>query len=1001
MTARRSRIRKPVTVHPTAPELPFALAQLETKASAKAAGDLLVTSWNKEAERVTGIRAREILGKPLSRFLKSGFEPLIHPGPSKRSSGNHTKSSPHSIDLQFKNIKHPLRASWYNTGPVHSVILSDPGVAESIQPGLEISSQLLDALADSLVHVDNKWTFTYVSPKAERILRILGVKARHLVGKTVAEVLPEVGGTEGFKHFERAMNERVSLVFEEYYAPLNSWFAVHAYPYAGGLAIYLQDITRRKLAEAAFLKLSNAVEQTADAVYITDTAGRIEYVNPAFETITGYTRGEALGKTFHFLKPESVDEKFYNSLWETALKGQTFHSTIQHNRKTGDAYYAEESITPVRDTNGSLTHLVATLRDITQRKATEDALRTSEERFRALVENSSDGIALLDATGKIIYAGPSTTRVMGYASRDVEGKLGIDFLHPDDRPNAEASLQELASHPERIISSQYRMKHKDGSWRWIETTTNNQLGEQSIGAIVVNYRDVTDRKIIEEALFRSETEYRNLFEQANDAIFIFEPENEIILEANTKACELYGYSKDELIGMSLKKMTKDVARGEEQIRQLLRNQAGRNFESVHFTKSGRPIEMLVNSAVVDYAEKKAILSICRDITELKKLENQLRQAQKMESIGTLAGGVAHDFNNILSIILGYTSMLKRGRVKPEKMPESLDAIQKATQRGANLVKQILTFARKTEVLFESLNINELITDLTKLLSETFPKTIVFSLNLQGKLPSVVADANQIHQLLLNLCVNARDAIPSKGKITITTEVVDGSVVTRRFSEARQSEFVHVSVSDSGVGMDETTKARIFEPFFTTKGQGQGTGLGLAVVYGIINNHRGFIDVESAPNVGTTFHIYFPIQMRGFETIRIAESKLEEIPGGTETILVAEDEEILLDLVQRLLESKGYEVITATDGLQAMDLYEKHKDRISLVLTDIGLPRLNGWEVCKRIAEAKSGVKVVVASGYLDPQVKSEMSNSAASDFIHKPYLPEDILTRIRGVLDGR
>jgi PAS domain S-box-containing protein len=795
------------------------------------------------------------------------------------------------------------------------------------------------------------------------------------------------------------MKNRASVDFEEYYQPLNTWFSVHAFPIGSGLAIYIRDITRRKLAEAAFLKLSNAVEQSADAVYITDTAGRIEYVNPAFERITGYARSESIGKTLHFLRPGESESEFYEELWRTTLSGQTFQSTQLYQRKSSEFYFAEETISPVKDSNGELSHLVATLKDITERKRSEDAIRQSEERFRALVENSTDGIILLDTHQRVVYAGPSTNRILGYSSDQLVGQELAKLVSPEDHLIVRSLLESVLTEPRKTRTVQFRIKHQDDSWRWIEATGNNLLKEPSIHSLVLNYRDVTDRKWIEEALSKSEVEYRNLFERANDAILIIDPEGTTILEANTRACNLYGYPKEELVGRSFKSLTKEPGRLDDQIRRFLRDQAGQNYESIHFTKAGHAREMLVNSAIVEYAGQQAVLSICRDITDMKKLETQLRQAQKMESVGTLAGGIAHDFNNILSIILGYTSLLKRGRIDQAKTVESLDAITKAAQRGSTLVRQILTFARKTEILFESVNVNDVIRDLGKLLSETFPKTVVFELTLDDNLPSIVADANQMHQVFLNLCVNARDAMPGSGTLSLRTETVLSDSIVNRFPDAPQSEFVHVAVSDTGVGMDEVTKARIFEPFFTTKGQGQGTGLGLAVVYGIVNSHKGYLEVESAQGSGTTFHLYFPVQMRHFEQPLLDDSKLEEAPGGSETILVVEDEKSLLDLVQGLLQSKGYRVIPANDGQEAMDLYTKHCKEIALILTDIGLPRLSGWEVCRRINQIDGNAKIVVASGYLDPQAKSDLGNSAARDFIHKPYLPEEVLTRIRGVLD--
>jgi PAS domain S-box-containing protein len=474
----------------------------------------------------------------------------------------------------------------------------------------------------------------------------------------------------------------------------------------------------------------------------------------------------------------------------------------------------------------------------------------------------------------------------------------------------------------------------------------------------------------------------------------------MILEANDKACRLYGFTKDELIGRSLKDLTKNISRGEFEIKELMRHKSSRNFETVHFNKAGEPMEMLVNSSVVEYAGRTAIMSIIRDITELRKLEHQLRQAQKMESVGTLAGGIAHDFNNILSIILGYTSLIKRGKIEGKRFEEGVDTIAKAAQRGAVLVRQILTFARKTDVVFESVKLNELITDLAKLLGETFPKTVSFALDLNPELPTIVADANQLHQVFLNLCVNARDAIPESGTITIHTSLMNGLTLQERFPEARQSEYVHIRITDTGSGMSEQTRLRVFEPFFTTKGQGRGTGLGLAVVYGIVNNHHGFIDVESAIGKGTSFHLYFPVQMRTFEAMNQGKVDVEEIPGGKETILLVEDEQVLINLVKELLEGHGYKVLTALDGAEAVDTYERLGNEIDLVLTDIGLPKLSGWDACRRILARNPKAKVIVASGYIDPNVKSDLKDSMAKEFIHKPYLPEDVLRTVRTVLDS-
>jgi CheY-like chemotaxis protein len=330
----------------------------------------------------------------------------------------------------------------------------------------------------------------------------------------------------------------------------------------------------------------------------------------------------------------------------------------------------------------------------------------------------------------------------------------------------------------------------------------------------------------------------------------------------------------------------------------------------------------------------------------------------------------------------------------------VDSITKAVQRGTNLVRQLLTFARKTDVLFESVNLNSIIDELVKMLQATFPKDIEFSLQIDPFLPHITADANQMHQALLNLSVNARDVMPSGGTISYKTEVVRGKTLLERFANALEDQYVRVSVGDTGSGMDEQTKRRIFEPFFTTKGVGRGTGLGLAVVYGVVNSHHGFVDFESDTGRGTTFHLYFPVP-RGQVTAReVGQQKDEEVKGGTEVILLVEDEKMLSDLLTDILRSNGYEVITAADGAEALEVYRENRERIDLVLTDLGLPKVGGWDLVKEIRKMNPETKVIVASGYFDPNARSEMVNAGAKDFVQKPYVPRDVLLRVREVIDG-
>ncbi len=982
---------QPLSTEQFTSSLPVALAYLELTTGGKGprARDT-IREWNKSAERLTGVKRGTILGKSFSTLLRpQALAPLLAECLKVSRTGKTRNVS--SVEIRIGRRSLSVDLSLWKAGK-HVGMLLAPAKPESSEEDFSQSVNILDSITDAFFLLDAEWRFAYLSPKSDQFLSKMGLRIADLIGKNIWTAIPEAKETRGFGEFKKALETRSVMEFEEYFKPLKTWFEVFVHPIGSGLSVYVKDITRRKLAETAFLKLSNAVEQSADAVFVTGIDGTIEYVNPAFEAMTGFARSEALGKTPRILRSDDHDDSFFRQMWDQVLSGEVFRATLTNRRKSGELVYVEETITPVRDEQGTITHFVASLRNITERKQ-------SEERFRALIEHSSDGIALLDQEGTVLYTGPSTNRILGYKNVDFTGRMAFEFVHPDDRDNTLRVFRSVANRPGQIVLLQYRMRHNNGTWRWIEATANNLLEEPNVHAVVVNYRDITDRKTMEEALRKSEIEYRNLFDRANDAIFIFEPYGETILEANDKACQLYGFTKEELLGMSLKAITKDVARGEQEIQDLLRHQSSRNFETVHFDKNGRPMEMLVNSSVVEYAGRTAIMSIIRDITELRRLEHQLRQAQKMESVGTLAGGIAHDFNNILSIILGYTSLLKRGKIDSSKFTDSLDTITKAAQRGAVLVKQILTFARKTDVVFESVKVNDLIADLVNLLGETFPKTTEFKLELDSSIPTIVADPNQLHQVFLNLSVNARDAMPRGGTITFFTKLVPGLSLQGRFPEARQSEYVHIAVSDTGTGMDEQTRMRIFEPFFTTKGQGSGTGLGLAVVYGIVNSHHGFIEVSSAMGKGSTFNLYFPVQMRAFEQLQPQEGSVEQVPRGDETVLVVEDELMLQALVKDLLMNHGYTVHTASDGAEAVELYQRLGKTIDLVLTDIGLPKLNGWDVCRKIVSLNPKAKVLVASGYIDPNAKSDLKDSAAKGFLHKPYLPEDILRQVRTVLD--
>lgn len=639
-----------------------------------------------------------------------------------------------------------------------------------------------------------------------------------------------------------------------------------------------------------------------------------------------------------------------------------------------------------------------------------EAIRKSEEKYRDIVNFSPVGIYKSDCNGVILDVNPAFVKMLGYSSEDELIGSAMTKINYRDGKDEQRFIHDLAGRY-NTFSSEVQWKKKDGTSIWVQLHARVKKDDaEKIQYVQGFVYDITERRVAEER-------YRTLFEESKDAVFISTPEGRF-LDINPAGVELFGYtSKEELTQLDIARdLYWNAAQREEFERIIRRRGYVKDLELELKRKDGQKVIVQETTTVIRDSSGKIVgyRGILRDITNQRSLEDQVRQAQKMESIGTLAGGIAHDFNNILAIILGHVVVLERCNGDRDKFMQCIDALRKAVRRGTGLVQQILTFARKTGSQLEPVDINTAIRDIVKILGETFPKTITISLDLDSSPLIIIADHNQVHQVLLNLCVNAYDAIleaqtkescqtdlhPREGKLTLRTRTIAGIDLRRRFAEALADTYGVVSVGDSGIGMDAATRARIFEPFFTTKEKGKGTGLGLSVVYGVMKTHKGFIDVESEVGQGTTFHLYFPVSHRVFELPEMESTVVRDGPGGHETILVVEDEELLLGLVKSFLEEKGYIVLTARDGQEAVHLYASHKDQIAVVLSDMGLPKMGGWEAYQKMREINSNVKVILASGYLDPQIRAEMLKAGAKDFISKPYDVNQILLRLREVIES-
>lgn len=616
----------------------------------------------------------------------------------------------------------------------------------------------------------------------------------------------------------------------------------------------------------------------------------------------------------------------------------------------------------------------------------------AQEFFPLILESSLSGSFIVQ-NNLFRYVNLTFARIFGYEPDEIIGKLSpIELTAPEDRH----VIAKLLSLPVKGVTPQAEYSihgiSKDGRTLEIDirgTVVRNHKQPTIVGTII-------DRS----ATAAVEYKFQRLLSEDIAAYYVVGKDG-LVIECNDAFVRLLGFSsKMEAINSDFRSLCTSPGLREAFMQLLHERKHVENHEAEYAKRDGNRVYVIENAfAEFDSAgEIKTIRGYLLDNTSRRKLEGQLYQSQKLENLGTLVGGIAHDFNNVLAIISGHTSVINRSRFDDERFETSVDAIKKASKRGAHVVKQLLTFARKVDLITESVNVGEIVEEISALCKETFTQKITFEIDVEKGLPTIHADPNQMHQVLLNLCVNARDAMPAGGKISIAASRVSRSMLNGNFTEVEAQEYVLLKIADSGMGMGNETLSHIFEPFFTTKKQGQGTGLGLAVVYGIIKSHHGFIDVRSKPGKGTTFMVYLPVPVMKIEVPEVPREILDAVGGSGQTILVVEDEEPLRDFVESTLRYSGYKVLSSGDGLEAAEIYARHEGEIDLVLLDMGLPKMNGSELLSVLKKLNPDIRVIAASGYLEPELKTEIFQQGAVDFLTKPYMAAEMLKKISQAL---
>ena len=629
-----------------------------------------------------------------------------------------------------------------------------------------------------------------------------------------------------------------------------------------------------------------------------------------------------------------------------------------------------------------------------EKKKAEEALRESEEKYRILFEMESDALFLIDnETGWILETNQAAVNIYGYSREELLSKHNFDLsAEPDD--TRKATRERWKKVPTRWH------RRKDGTVFPVEITATH-LNLEGHDVHLAAIRDITEQKLVEETLKRVTGEWRTTFDSMTDLVMLLD-DNHRIIRANKAMAEMLKMPFDKIVGSKCWEAAhktdappdpcpfskKNADYGKKQSFEIFDENLKRYFlvtTTPHFDDSGAQV---------------GFVHVMRDITELKKLEEQFLHAQKMEAIGTLAGGIAHDFNNLLAIILSYSHFVSQELKEGDSMRSDIEEIIMAGERGAALIRQLLTFSRKQMLEPKIFKINQVVTNMEKLLRRIIGEDVDLKIVLDPELGLVKADQTQIEQVIMNLVVNARDAMPKGGKLSIeTNNVLPDDRYVGLHASVEPGNYVMISVSDTGHGMDSDTKRKIFEPFFTTKEIGKGTGLGLSTVYGIVKQSNGHIWVSSEPGRGATFKIYLP---RILEKIKSDTMKqpIQQSLQGSETVLLVEDDDSVRKAVRRVLKNAGYHVLEASSGKQAMKVARDHTDVIQLVITDVVMPGMSGRDLAERLAPANPNAKVLYMSGYIDNAIVHHGILDPNTHFIQKPFKPQALLRRVREVLDS-
>ncbi|PAW88852.1 MAG: hypothetical protein B9S33_04275 [Pedosphaera sp. Tous-C6FEB] len=778
------------------------------------------------------------------------------------------------------------------------------------------------------------------------------------------------------------------------------WFsmqATHLHRSEGGAVIAHINITERKQAELLLADFKAAVDEHS-IVAITDAKGKITYVNDKFCAISGYAREELLGQDHRLINSGHHSKEFMRALWTTITRGGVWKGEIQNRAKDGSFYWVATTIVPFLGPDGKPAQYIAIRTDISERKRAELLLSD----FKAALDEHAI-VATTDAKGKITYVNDKFCAISGYAREEL---LGQDHRLINSGHHSKEFMRTLWARiaSGRVWKGELKNRAKDGSLYWVDTTLVPFLGADGKPTQFIAIRtDITAHKQAEEEIRRfneelealvtqrtatlreSEARFRAVAESLGDGLLLTDLAD-TVLDFNPQLTKLTGYSRAELIG----RRGYDLLLTPEQIPEMKSRDADRRegrssvYQTTLRRKDGTSFAAEITGAPLRDSAGNIFgtVGVIRDITQRLAAEMRDRHSQRLESLGTLAGGVAHDLNNTLTPMLMAVDLLRMDY--PEKAGEYVDIVEHGAKRGAEMVRQLLTFAKGAEGERVLIQIRHLLKEIEQIIRSTFYKSIRLEVRQDKELAPVMGDPTQLHQVLLNLCVNARDAMPDGGMLTIEAENFTADEAFAAYiAEARPGDYVRMAVRDSGAGIPPEVLERIFDPFFTTKGPEKGTGLGLSTVMGIVRGHGGFLRVFSEVGRGSTFEIYLPVASEPAEPMESA--MVESLVTKGELVLVVDDEAPIRNMVERVLQRSGFTVITAANGSDAIVLFGRHRADLKLIITDINMPVMDGVALARSIRQLAPTLPIIAMSGLHDEDRLAALREAGVTQQLAKPF----------------